>query len=91
MNTIKSCNELRQSLVKSGLHYFINESPHSIWITIRKKFLADHKLNTPVEDTGADQYASEELAADYKALEERYLQLENSYDIDIAIALLDIH
>ena len=39
MDAVQSCNVVRQSLVESGLHYFINESPHSLWITIRKKFI----------------------------------------------------
>ena len=37
-------------------------------------------MNTPCEDPGVDKYTNEELAADYKALDERYLQLENAFD-----------
>ena len=50
------------------------------FFTIRKKFLVDHKLNTHCEDPSVDQHTNEELAADYKALDERYLQLENAFD-----------
>ena len=46
------------------------------FFTIRKNFLVGHKLNTSCEDPGVDKYTNEELAADFKALDERYLQLE---------------
>jgi uncharacterized protein YhfF len=75
MNTLTSCNDVRQCLVKSGLHYYINESPHSIWITIRKKFLNDRhslSISAPSENR--------ELNEDYSNLLEKYKQLEAAYD-----------
>ena len=37
MEIFESCNAVRKTLNKSGLHYFVKESPFSLWITIRKK------------------------------------------------------
>ena len=61
MNTNQSCNDLRQSLVKSNLHYFLNESPHSIWITIRKKFLTPQAYYSPPDEVSDQQFVSEEI------------------------------
>jgi hypothetical protein len=68
----KCCNEVRQSLVYSGLHYFIEESPHSNWITIRKKFICNQQ-DDPKEIVACKV---EDLQADYSELEEKHKQLE---------------
>ena len=39
MTVKEGTNLIRESLNNSNLHYFINESPHSIWITIRKRLI----------------------------------------------------
>jgi hypothetical protein len=39
MDPLKSCNDIRESLLHSNLHYQINETPFSLFITVRKKFL----------------------------------------------------
>ena len=82
MNTIGSCNDVRQSLVNSKLHYFISESPHSIWITIRKKFIPyqDNLNNDHEASIKAVPIKDEELEASYKDLEERNKELEAAFD-----------
>ena len=47
MNVLDSVNLIRLSLVKSNLHFFINESPHSIWITVRKRAMHYNTRNNP--------------------------------------------
>ena len=81
METVKSCNDVRQSLVDSGLHYFINESPHSIWITIRKKFLNIPPGNFP-QSRSLDvvQVKKEDVEAELKGLEEKHKLLEAAYE-----------
>ena len=56
MNTMYSCELIRQSLVKSGLHFFVNESPHSLWVTVRKKFI-DNNFNHLDENTISEEEA----------------------------------
>ena len=82
MNTIRSCNDVRQSLVNSRLHYFINESPHSIWITIRKKLIPNpDNLNNDLEDpTNAVPVKDEEFQDNNKNLEGRNRELEAAFD-----------
>ena len=58
MDTMASTNQIRQSLVNSNLHYFVNESPHSVWITIRKKFL-NTDITKIVEKPGEIEDAKE--------------------------------
>ena len=47
MTVLDSVNLIRLSLVKSNLHFFINESPHSIWITVRKRAMHYNTRNNP--------------------------------------------
>ena len=42
------------SLVKSGLHYFVNKSPHSIWITVRKKFINNSSFHSTRHNEATD-------------------------------------
>ena len=79
MNIVKSCNGVRQGLVDSGLHYFINESPHSIWITIRKKFL---NIENFIENLAAQETPTSEvqnLRVENKALDEAHKQIAASF------------
>ena len=62
-----SCELIRQSIVKSGLHFFVNESPHSLWVTVRKKFF-DNNFNR------SDAVSEEEKLERYK---NKILMLEN--------------
>ena len=83
MNTVKSCDVIRQSLVTSNLHYFINESPHSIWITVRKKF-----MNTELGDKAAGCFESpalivkdtEKISRDFNLLMDKYNSLVNAFE-----------
>eukprot|EP00090_Calanus_glacialis_P033231 TRINITY_DN55126_c0_g1_i1.p1 TRINITY_DN55126_c0_g1~~TRINITY_DN55126_c0_g1_i1.p1 ORF type:complete len:323 (+),score=71.97 TRINITY_DN55126_c0_g1_i1:52-969(+) len=49
MDIIESCNAIRKKLSKSGLHYFIKESPFSLWITIKKKKIDVHQSETELD------------------------------------------
>ena len=71
MNTMYSCELIRQSLVKSGLHFFVNESPHSLWVTVRKKFI-DNNFNHLDENT----ISEEEALTTYK---NKIVLLENEF------------
>ena len=81
METVKSCNDVRQSLVNSGLHYFVNESPHSIWITIRKKYLSIPPGNfLQSRSHNVVQVKEEDSDAELKGLEEKHKLLEAAYE-----------
>ena len=47
MTVLDNVNLIRFSLVKSNLHFFINESPYSIWITVRKRAMHYNTRNNP--------------------------------------------
>ena len=87
MTPLESANQIRHSLSQSNLHFFINESPHSMWITIRKRFMNKH-FNPPKEGPAGD--ASEidvehlvkqvKTEDDYKKLQIKYKQLERAFE-----------
>ena len=80
----------RQSLLNSGLHYFINESPHSIWITIRKKFIVYPVVENIAQESSTDivQCKAEGFNSDYRELDESHKQLiaalRNEFEIEIS-------
>ena len=89
MTPLESANQIRQSLFQSNLHFFINESPHSMWITIRKRFRNNHF--NPHEKGSTDEASEHAIDAehlvkqvitedDYKKLKEKYAQLENDFE-----------
>ena len=51
---MQSCELIRQSIVKSGLHFFVNESPHSLWVTVRKRFM-DNNCNHRDENSVSEE------------------------------------
>ena len=82
MNTMYSCDVIRKSLVKSGLHFFVNESPYSLWITVRKKFmdnqnLIDEKTNgAPVRE----EKKMAEIENEMKDLKEKYKRISEAFE-----------
>ena len=44
MEIFESCNAVRKTLNKTGLHYFVKESPFSLWISIRKKRIVTNEF-----------------------------------------------
>ena len=86
MQIVKSCDVIRQSLVKSNLHYFINESPHSIWITIRKKFIDINVIQVGVSDEADERFESTDKAtedilySDFKLLVDKHNSLAKAFE-----------
>ena len=88
MTPLEGANLIRKSLVQSNLHFFVNESPPSMWITIRKRFIIDH-FNP--RDEGSAEKASENdteptvvkqgiTEDDYEKLQVKYDQLKKAFD-----------
>ena len=75
MNPMKSVNLIRESLIRSNLHFFVNESPHSMWITIRKRFL-DNQNPSFYEET-FEEIASEKAVTCSEKTEARYKQVNS--------------
>ena len=93
MNTMNSCDIIRQSLVKSGLHFFVNESPYSLWITVRKKFM-DNNQNLIAENTDEASVSEErkmaELENEMKDLKEKYSKISVAFEAVTADFELEI-
>ena len=80
---MESANLVRKSLEKSNLHFFINESPHSMWITIRKRFRNKHITsheNIPVEEAFKAHIDHGKTNADYKNLQAMYNELKDNFE-----------
>ena len=83
MTTVESCNGIRATLVSSGLHYFVKESPHSLWISVKKKFI-DENVNTfvhqpdVVKDHGEEKI--EMILSDLEGWKEQYYSLLKNYN-----------
>ena len=75
MNPMKSVNLIRESLIRSNLHFFVNESPHSMWITIQKRFLDNQNPNL-CEET-FEEIASEKAVTCSEKTEARYKQVNS--------------
>ena len=87
MSIYESCNVIRQSLVKANLHYFMNESPHSIWITIRKKQLSPPNSNDNCENV------SHTKNPEFDQLKRKYQDLRRLYEVqaeDLKIAVASV-
>ena len=85
MQTVKSCNVIRKSLVKSNLHYFINESPLSIWITIRKKFIDIIVSQVDGSDEADERFestdkATKDISSDFKLLVDKHNSLAKAFE-----------
>lgn len=86
MSTMESTNIIRQSLVQSNLHYFLNESPHSIWITIRKRLINPNQSFSSIPTITASENDTFQHARLYKIeeqheiLKEKYAKLERAFD-----------
>ena len=88
MSIYESCNVIRQSLVKANLHYFMNESPHSIWITIRKKQLS------PSNSQDSFEQVTHMKNLEFDQLKHNYQDLRRLYEIqaeDLKTALASVH
>ena len=70
MDIFESCNAVRKTLNKSGLHYFVKESPFSLWITIRKKRISTNEF---VEN---DLGTQSDKDLEIKILKEKLLERE---------------
>ena len=95
-----SCNEVLQTLRDSSLNFLVNESPYSIQICIRKRFLKDAPKQNKTEDKGSAanieilEKKIEALAAEngclIDELEEANKALKSSYSTnDILHAKID--
>ena len=76
MTTIKGCNVIRDGLLRSGLHYFVKESPHSIWISVRKKLIQEKSAICHP----ADMEPVENALNDLNTMKEQYDLLLEGYD-----------
>ena len=84
MDATQSCELLRQNLFKSGLHFFVNESPFSLWITIRKKFISGEATVTTIknQDTIKHETRSDDDYDEnrYKSLVDDFTKLSEAYE-----------
>ena len=82
---MESADLVRKSLEKSNFHFFIKESPHSMWITIRKRFR--NNKNTSCENILVNAGEAlkthidhEKTKADYTDLQDRYDELKDKFE-----------
>ena len=92
MDATQSCELIRQNLVRSGLHFFVNESPFSLWITIRKKFISGAATDTTIKNHDTikhetkvhdDENRHKDLADDYAKLSKAYEALKIDFETEI--------
>ena len=99
MAVFQMCNKIHNTVEKSGLHYSINQTPFSSYITIRKKLinpeveLLSDSVETGVEDQKCKcemlQIQNSEFARQIKALENKFSEV-NDYIGDLEKAKADV-
>jgi len=75
MTAHKTCDKLVNAVKSSNLHFVLQETPHSVYITIRKKFVIKPfaKINDDVV-----------INNDFDRLETKYDNLKQDYDKKLA-------
>ena len=76
MEVFESCNAIRKTLNKTGLHYFIKESPFSLWVTIRKKRIPTSEFVETDLETSVQSAKDSELKSLKENLLERELEIK---------------
>ena len=72
------CTSIHNLIQSSGLHYVINQTPWSSYITIRKKFVRPHHGGTSNEEVVIDKHETREqtLVKKNKILEQKLVDLK---------------
>ena len=82
MSTDQICNEIVKKVCSSNLHFNINQTPYSLYITIRKKLL---KASNSVEAASAAAVVPEpNRAENFRSAEQlesrnQALEIENNF------------
>ena len=66
----ETCNELINAIKSSNLHFVLQETPHSVYITIRKKFV--NETFVKINDENETRQALKCLETNYNSLKEDY-------------------
>ena len=70
----ETCDEIVNSVKSSNLHFILQETPHSVYITIRKKFVNEAFAKNDEENNSKQTYIS---------LKSAYENLKNEFDKEI--------
>ena len=80
MSVDKTCEHLIRQVCTSKLDYHINQTPYSIYLSIRKKFVKDYKPNYPENQALPEETSDKEIFY----IKNEYAKLYDHFQASIA-------